>query len=217
MKDWTRSETLALALEDCATCEGLGMVENKRNKRPCNCVLRGIFRLCYNRFRYCADKDKHIARTTLEVGMGGKSTRYVWGRKEEEYAADFFLVSRRNLEGLEWDIFRFHFLLGADWRLCCLRLKLDRGTFFHHVYRMEQRLGRVFRELKPYALYPLDEYFGGTLYQDEPVLPTPQSAQRTNDLMNMRFKGKVLPFRRVVPVRAPLLKTEQDGAEEQAA
>jgi hypothetical protein len=29
------------------------------------------------------------------------------------------------------------------------------------VYRIEQRLGRVYRELEPYALFPLDEYFGG--------------------------------------------------------
>lgn len=216
MKDWTRSETLALALEDCATCQGLGMVENTRSKRPCNCVLRGIFRLCYNRFRYCSEKDKHIARATLEFGRGGKATRYVWGRKEEEYVADFYLVSRRNLEGLEWDIFRFHFLLGADWRLCCLRLKLDRGTFFHHVYRMEQRLGRVFRELKPYPLYPLDEYFGGTI-EHEPIAASELSAQRSNDLKTMKEKGNVLPFRRVVPVRAPLMPAATDDKDEKVA
>ena len=28
------------------------------------------------------------------------------------------------------------------------------------VYRIEQKLGRAFRELKPYPLFPLDEYFG---------------------------------------------------------
>jgi len=39
----------------------------------------------------------------------------------------------------------------------------DRGTFFHCVYRVEQKLGRTFREVQPYSLYPLDEYFGGTL------------------------------------------------------
>jgi hypothetical protein len=29
------------------------------------------------------------------------------------------------------------------------------------VYRIEQKLGRVFRELEPYSLFPLDEYFHG--------------------------------------------------------
>jgi hypothetical protein len=51
--------------------------------------------------------------------------------------------------------------MGAEWRLCCRRLKIDKGNFFHMVYRIEQRLGRVYRELEPYALFPLDEYFGG--------------------------------------------------------
>jgi hypothetical protein len=43
---------------------------------------------------------------------------------------------------------------------------LDRGTFFHSIYRIEQRLGRVFAELEPYALYPLSEYFGGIIRKE---------------------------------------------------
>ena len=57
--------------------------------------------------------------------------------------------------------FKYHFLLGADWKLCTRQLKIDRGNFFHAVYRIEQKLGRVFRELEPYPLYPLEEYFHG--------------------------------------------------------
>ncbi len=58
-------------------------------------------------------------------------------------------------------IFKYHFLLGADWKLCCARLGMDRGNFFHAVYRIEQKLGRVFRELEPYSLFPVDDYFHG--------------------------------------------------------
>jgi hypothetical protein len=43
---------------------------------------------------------------------------------------------------------------------------LDRGTFFHSIYRIEQRLGRVFAELEPYALYPVSEYFGGMIRKE---------------------------------------------------
>lgn len=75
--------------------------------------------------------------------------------------ADFCLVSQRTLDDYENRIFRIHYQLGADWRLCCRQLKIDRGTFFHHVYRIERRLGRVFAELSPYALYPVSEYFEG--------------------------------------------------------
>lgn len=93
----------------------------------------------------------------------GKDSRRTYGRRDEEYIADFCLVSRRALDEFEYRIFRFHFLLGADWKLCCRRLNIDRGTFFHAVYRIEEKLGRVYRELEPYGLFPLDEYFGGKI------------------------------------------------------
>jgi len=83
------------------------------------------------------------------------------GRKDEEFVADFCLVARRALSDSEHKLFRYHFLLGADWKLCTRKLGIDRGTFFHRVYRIEQKLGRVFRELEPYGLFPLDEYFHG--------------------------------------------------------
>jgi hypothetical protein len=76
---------------------------------------------------------------------------------------DFELIARRTLTIQENQLFRFHFLLGADWRLCCRRLKMARGAFFHAVYRIESKLGRAYRETEPYGLFPLDEYFGGTV------------------------------------------------------
>jgi hypothetical protein len=160
------------------------------------------------------EKDKHIPRATLELGAGGKERRFVWGRKEEEFVADFELVAKRTLKGQEWDIFRFHFLLGADWRLCCQKMKIDRGTFFHAVYRIEQRLGRTFRDLQPYALFPLDEYFGGVVrrgptmahYQghayDDPLPDSPLWQQRPA---------------KVVPVRAPINRRPKVGPPEEKA
>ena len=76
--------------------------------------------------------------------------------------ADFCLVSRRVLDEQQYKIFKYHYLLGADWKLCCRKLGMERGAFFHEAYRIEQKLGRTFRELKPFALYPLDEYFSST-------------------------------------------------------
>ncbi len=160
--DWTRSETIALAKNTCTQCHGLGLRLGRTDKMvPCNCVLRAIFRACYARFRHCASKEKHMSRISLEF-IPGRERKFSYGRKDEEYMADFILVSRRTLDDFHYDIFRFHFLLGADWKLCCRRLNVDRGNFFHAVYRIEQALGRVFRELKPYGLFPLREYFHGT-------------------------------------------------------
>jgi len=38
------------------------------------------------------------------------------------------------------------------------------------VYRIEQALGRIFRELKPYGLFPLDEYFHGSVRAEPTVI-----------------------------------------------
>jgi len=87
----------------------------------------------------------------------------MYSRKQEEYMADFCIVSRRALSDHDYKLFRYVFLLGADWRLCIAKLNTDRGTFFHDVYRIEERLGRYYAEMTPYPLYPLDEYFGGAI------------------------------------------------------
>jgi len=159
--EWNRSETLALAMHHCTQCHGSGLRIGKRgNIGPCNCVLRSIFRICYERFIRCATQERHLSRVSLEPHLG-QSRPSTWGRKDEEYIADFCLVTRRALTDFEHRLFRYHFLLGADWKLCGRNLGLDRGNFFHAVYRVERKLGRVFRELQPYPLFPLDEYFHG--------------------------------------------------------
>ena len=157
--EWSRSDVLSLARWSCAVCGGEGaMPEKGGGILPCHCVLRAIFRSCYARFRVSAAKEKHMSRVSFEH-FGGKERRMMWGRKDEEYAADFHLVSRRALDPFHYQVFSYHFLLGGDWRLCCRRLGLDRGRFFHAVYRVQETLGRVFFELEPYALYPTREYF----------------------------------------------------------
>jgi hypothetical protein len=159
--EWTRSETLALAAPSCNICHGLGLRSGRnQNLQPCNCVFRAIFRACFARFRDCSTREKYISKATLDP-VPGKDRRGAWGRKDEEYLADFCLVSRRSLTEQEHRIFKYHFLLGGDWKVCCQKLHMDRGNFFHAVYRIEQRLGRIFRELEPYSLFPLDDYFHG--------------------------------------------------------
>ena len=170
--EWTRSETLALAVPNCTHCFGTGIRSLKRGEaQPCNCVFRAIFRACHARFRHCATKEKYLSKVSLDSTTRGG--RRIWGRKDEEYVADFTLVSRRSLNREEYKLFSYHFLLGADWRLCCRKLKMDRGNFFHSIYRIEQKLGKIFRELRPYGLFPLDEYFYGRLENDWTPAPEP--------------------------------------------
>jgi hypothetical protein len=139
-------------------------------------VFRAIFRACYARFQRCASKEKYISRVSLEANPG-RQRKSVWGLKNEEYMADFYLVSRRTLAGREYQIFKYHYLLGADWKLCCRKLQMERGAFFHEVYRIEQKLGRTFRELEPHALFPLDEYFNST--GREKVAPITRAKDKT--------------------------------------
>lgn len=180
--EWTRSETLALASHSCAQCHGLGLrfkdavdqeldpIPNQtRSSQPCNCVLRNIFRACYMRFRETVAKEKAVSRVFLEAVHGHSAKRF-WGRKDEEYMADFCLVTKRSLSRFDYQLFTYHYLLGADWKLCCRKLKIEKGEFFHQVYRIQQKLGRVFRELEPYALYPLSEYFDGGFAAVKPCL-----------------------------------------------
>jgi hypothetical protein len=178
--NWTRSETLALAQQSCTFCHGLGLRPGRAGaSAPCNCVFRAIFRACYARFRKCASKEKYISRVSLEANPG-RVRKCTWGLKNEEYIADFCLVSRRVLDDQQYRLFKFHFLLGADWKLCCRRLNLDRGEFFHEVYRIQQKLGRAFRELEPYSLYPVDEYFNGTTREKtEATVPFPVETEKS--------------------------------------
>src|SRR5580700_6343646 len=164
--NWERSNVIGLAKASCNFCHGYGMRPVLRGtEAPCNCVFRAIFRACYRRFRECVALGSHTNAVTWER-CGGPSGYRAYSRKREEYMADFFLVSRRTLEDLENRVFRYHFMLGADWKVCCRKLKVDRGNFFHTVYNIENRLGRVFAELAPYPLYPVAEYFAGVTRYD---------------------------------------------------
>lgn len=192
--EWTRSETLVLAAHSCVLCNGLGLRTSEKDSstKPCNCVFRNIFRACYARFRECAGKEKFMSHVSFDALEGATPVR-AWGRKDEEYVADFSLLSRRSLDEDEYRIFKFHFLLGADWKLCCRRLNLDRGAFFHAVYRIQNKLGRVFAETEPYALYPLQDYFHRHMVG---VQPTQNGTRKVVPIKPPVRKGLKMPERK---------------------
>jgi hypothetical protein len=196
--DWTRSDTLGMAQFSCVYCHGLGLRDGRLSeKQPCNCVLRSIFRTCYERFRQVTTQEKRLSRVTLD-GAGPQCRRVVWGRKDEEYMADFLATVKRALTEEEHQIFRWHYLLGADWRMCCKRIGVEKAPFFYEIYRIEAKLGKMFRELQPYGLYPVDEYYGG---------------------VKVEHKGVVLKMQPRTPVRPPVtqVESEQDPDEERKA
>lgn len=148
-----------MSLPSCTRCAGSAIIGSGK---VCHCVDRAVFRACLERFRTCVASVRYAQPVLERVGTGSKA-RICYARKNEEYMADFCLVARRALDPLEYALFKFHFLLGADWKLCTRRLNVNRGDFFHSVYRVEEKLGRTFRELQPYPLFPLAGYFKGTV------------------------------------------------------
>lgn len=186
---WNRSQTLALAAHQCAKCHGLGLPGGRETGlNPCNCVLRNVFRICYSQFRQFIENEKYLSRVTLEI-HSGPERRGTWGLKEEEFIIDFLNLTRHALDDNEYRIFKYRYLLGADWRLCCRKLGLDRGLFHHEIYRIEQKAGRMFAEVEPYALYPVDEYLNTSTRRQRVTAHEPKM-QRT-----------VIPIR--PPVRLP--------------
>jgi len=136
-----RPSWASMALDSCFRCHGAGVLFSRQ---PCVCVARAIFRACLGRYRSIGIMQEELA---------------IWGHKGMEFRADFELIARRELDAWEYRVFDLHLLQRRDWRECAARLRVDRGNFFHAVYRIERQLGRVFRELRPYALFPVDEYF----------------------------------------------------------
>ncbi len=200
--EWNPIELERQALASCSTCEGSGVRCVKRAKPlPCKCAFRSMFRACYARFRDCMHGGKFRSRVTFERTPSGRSNRGMWGRKEEEYMADFELVAKRTLDAADYRLFRVHFLLGADWRLCEKRLGIRRGNFFHGVYRIEAQLGEAFAALKPYAIYPPRDYFAFRM--EGPVEPSKPIFVPARPMAEARQTRRRRRARAVIEIRRP--------------
>lgn len=189
---WTRSETLGLASLRCPQCGGLGLVRGTLGKdTPCPCVLRKIFRVCWNRYRFGQleqlERGAPIARMT---GLGKRAQRQPGGFSFalESYLADFAIIAKRTLSDDELRFFTIAYLSGMDWKQAHGPLNMPRSQFVHACYRLEAKLGRAFRETAPFPIFPLDEYFS-----------RPAPGKRT-----LAFPG-TRPAR-YQPLRAPLAK-----------
>jgi hypothetical protein len=175
---WNRSNAIGLSRVACLQCGGTGLrTVWKVREAPCSCVLRAVFRACFERYRECAALTRYSSSVSLEFSQGTEGGR-TYGRKIEEYLADVCLVAKRTLSEEEHQMFRFHYLLGADWKLCGRRLNLDRGNVFHLAYRVERKLGRAFSNLEPYALYPVADYFAGTVKRAQRTSLTSAALER---------------------------------------
>lgn len=169
----TRADALAMAKASCTFCHGFGMRPVLRaSDVVCGCVWREVFRVVMRRFRACS-RASYSVRCVQWDHCSGVTGYRAYSRPREEFCADVWLIAARVLLPADLRLFRLHYLLGADWRLCCPRLGIDRGNFFHRVYCVEELLGRSFAEVRPYPLYPLAAYFAGELRRGAAPLEGP--------------------------------------------
>jgi len=162
----------ANARPTCPFCLGTGRVTGRKGATWCGCVLKRIFRSVFNAWLYAENIAPFSYRTqpNLEVTPSG----LVRGYKQAEFAADVILVVRRSLDAWHQEVFRAHYLGGLDWRACLRVLtrfaahrhgegcpKVDRGNYFHSIYRLQLILGRAFVGLEPHCLFPVRDYYRG--------------------------------------------------------
>lgn len=158
---WDRGSCLVMSSPGCVFCSGTGTVKKHRSRSTsrqlivCKCVMRGVFRECFTRYTTCRSLQ-HSSRSSCTRNQSGTG----YERKTEDYVADFLSLSRKTLGKLDHSIFEMHFLKGGDWKFCVERLGVSKGQFFHRLYSLQESLGAVFHETHPYALHPVDLYFG---------------------------------------------------------
>ena len=161
-EEWAR-KFVALAVQGCLKCFGSGTLLGNKT-RLCGCVGRAIFNALHRKYHSIECGYEGVRGSCVPViVVGGRDSCFTWSRRNEEFAADFCLLAKRTLDLRHYRIFQLHFVEGMNWRYCCDRLKIDRGTFFHSIYRIQESVGIAAVELRPYALYPINEYFGVTL------------------------------------------------------
>jgi hypothetical protein len=147
---------LTLSDSACHICQGVGSRLECHRLAVCNCVFRSVFRRCLGAYRSFS-----VSPGPVRLSVGHDLTFY--SSPSAEYIADFELITRRVLTGMEATIMECHFYDGLPWRQCLAALsahhtKVDRGLFFHSVFRIEQKLGRRFLLNPKTALYPLSRY-----------------------------------------------------------
>ncbi len=177
---WSPQSIVDLANPRCMKCRGLG---TSHKPGPCGCVLRRVFNICYHKYESITSSDRYQSKVTTRGGINAC-------RPNEEYVADFVLIGRRVLSThpkLLQQVFELHILRGLESLICVNKIRtVNRGRFFHGVYKVQELLGREFHDLTPYALYPLQSYFSRSI--ELKVIPV----------------SEVTLVKAVVPIRPPL-------------
>jgi hypothetical protein len=119
--------------------------------------LREVFRACYQHYLNCG--VEHSGGAELERCNDGRG-HISYSRRAEDFRCDFECIAKRALTLRQHVIFKRHFLGSESGTEVAKRLSITTAAFAYEVEEIEQRLGRAYRDTKPYALHPLWKYFG---------------------------------------------------------
>lgn len=157
----THVHPMSVASVGCAFCRGLGFRKSLTlNAIVCPCAYREIFRICLRRFRH--EETNWRPGVCYETGKGAINCT----RPSSEFIADFLSLSRKRLpDQCSRDLFERHFIRREYYKrvLSTLQLaypELSEGHYWHKVYSIEEMVGQRLACVRPYRLYPLDDYFG---------------------------------------------------------
>jgi hypothetical protein len=169
MRDFTNDKLVSnltlYAYPRCTKCHGYGLVAGRalgspprQSLRPCKCSLRRIFLNCLNHYYKCLYYQVSGMQSLSHNG------KFFYDFKREEFIVDFLNLSSRALRpsgkpSLRFEIFKNHFILNKQWKECCNKLNLERGLFFHELYRAEEELGYYFLINEPYSIFPIGSYY----------------------------------------------------------
>lgn len=173
---WDRGMVIGIAKASCVFCHGYGLKPIIGNNwSPCECVYRKVFRICLAKFHSMKHRTFYSGVDWSRIGS--KSIKRCYGRRCEEFSADFYVVAKRELSDFDWRLFKLHMIGERNSTECVPVLGCNKTFFYKAVYRIEEQMGKVYAELQPYRLFPLSEYFSSC--EPRELLPkmTPQGFQ----------------------------------------
>ncbi len=162
--DWDRGEVLSLARGNCPFCFGLGFNRGYKiwhtTGAPCICVLRRIFKQCYQKYRELRNTSLTNSHLSLEYLTNAARFNPF---KDRDFVVDFETLGGKGLCLEEREIFILHYIRGYPYYTICAKKGYSKYRYFQYIIRIEAILAQVFRSIRPYPLFPIDEYFSGRL------------------------------------------------------
>ena len=141
------------SLEYCMCCKGTGICQLKiRVIRICNCVYRNIFNIAINFLDNL--NDKILGYSTFNVD-GFATICMSIPEYLLIYQADVDLAAKEVLTKNEYIVFKKFLLDGLPWNKVNKLVNLDRGNFFHSVYRIKIKVAKrlIEKGIFPYSTY----------------------------------------------------------------